>query len=86
MSFGTYILTVAMILTIVWIVAYLRRTFYNHGSIEIESREDRDIWKLHFTIPEEKIVRKKYILLRIDVRNGGKSNIDEINNARHHDH
>ena len=72
MSFGTYILTVAMILTIVWIVAYLRRTFYNHGSIEIHPLEDRDIWKLRFTIPEEKIVRKKYILLRIDVKNGGK--------------
>lgn len=68
MNFGTYILTVVIILAVVWIVAYLRRTFYNHGSIEIQRLEDRDIWKMHFKIPEDQIAKKKYILLRIDVK------------------
>lgn len=68
MSFKVYICTIVMILVLIALINYLHKTFYYHGSIQISSTPEKETWTLDFRIPHNKIKKKKYILMRIDVK------------------
>lgn len=68
MSLGIYILTIVILAVLCVLLNYLKRIFFNQGEIEIVPMEDREIWRVRFDIPEEKIKSKKYVVLRVDTK------------------
>ena len=68
MSLGIYILTIVILVVLYMLLNYLKRIFFNKGEIEIVPMEDREVWRVRFDIPEEKIKSKKYVVLRVDTK------------------
>lgn len=68
MSLGIYILTIVILVVLYMLLNYLKRIFFNQGEIEIVPMEDREVWRVRFDIPEEKIKSKKYVVLRVDTK------------------
>lgn len=77
MSLGTYILTIVILVVLCVLLNYLKRIFFNQGEIEIVPMEDREIWRVRFDIPEEKIKSKKYVVFRVKTTTK-KENPDDI--------
>lgn len=65
-----YILTLVMITLVSLFMNMIWKAFSKHGNIGFVDMDGKELWVIKFTIPEGKIKRKKYILLKVsDVKN-----------------
>lgn len=67
---NSYILSLVLIALSYSLIHSLWKAFTNHGSIGFVNADGKELWVIKFNIPEDKIRRKKYILLKVtDVAN-----------------
>lgn len=67
---SSYILILVLIILVSFFLNVIWKVFANHGNIGFVNLEGKEVWVIKFNIPEDKIRRKKYILLKMsDVQN-----------------
>lgn len=62
---NSYILTLVLIAMATSILHSVWKVFSNHGNIGFANVDGKEVWIIKFNIPENKIRRKKYIVLKV---------------------
>lgn len=66
----SYILILVLLVMTSFLMNVIWKVFANHGNIGFVNLDGNEVWVIKFSIPEDKIRRKKYILLKVsDVKN-----------------
>lgn len=62
---NSYVLILVLIAMTSSLIHSLWKVFYKHGNIGFVDMDGKEVWVIKFSIPEDKIKRKKYILLKV---------------------
>ena len=62
---NSYILILVLIVMTSSLLHSVWKVFSKHGNIGFVDMDGKELWVIKFSIPEDKIKRKKYILLKV---------------------